>query len=149
MKKYFSAHQYQNFCHNMITYGMNHSPLPPFLCVITHIKNQKSMMVKKCFLNVLFHFLQKSIMSAFNYLKNAEAAILQSEQRGEVSLRTGGGGLKNSRYCTFVPPPLLLLMIHHEETQLNALPQPYLTLSHVRLRGVGKCNNNSAIKLQD
>ena len=54
-------------------------------------------------------------------MKNAEAAILQSE--GGVGLRTGG--LKDWR-CWHFPTPLphpllLLLLVHHEETQLNAL----------------------------
>ena len=68
---------------------------------------------------------------------NAEAAILQSE---------GGkfedwGVVKNWCYCTFITP-LLLLMTHHEETQLDDLPQPYLTLNFKpHLSGVHKCNS--------
>ena len=57
-------------------------------------------------------------------------------RRWNASLRTAGGsggrGRWNWCYCTFVPPTpshLLLLMTHHEETQLNALPQPYLILT--------------------
>ena len=84
-----------------------------------------------------FHFFRNQLkhhLISFNSFRYVNMCLLEVatekcrtshfavSERGEVSLRTGGGGLKNSRYCTFVPPPLLLLMIHHEETQLNALP---------------------------
>ena len=55
-------------------------------------------------------------------MKNAEAAILQSE--GSKFEDWGVKKMVLLHFCTFPPPllPLLLLMTHHEETQLNALP---------------------------
>ena len=51
-------------------------------------------------------------------MKNAEAAILQSE--GSKFEDWGVKKMVLLHFCT--SPPLLLLMTHHEETQLNALP---------------------------